>query len=87
MPEIELDLKFKKRLRSKPAKRQAAILECIERLADDPSHPGLHTHPVQSFPGVFSSRVDRSNRVTWQWEGGVIVMRNHCNHDDVYRRP
>jgi hypothetical protein len=84
---VKIDTKFKKRLGAKPAAQQAAVLECIERIVDDPSYPGLRTHPVQSCPGVFSSRVDRSNRVTWERDGDLIVMRNHCNHDAVYRRP
>ena len=87
LPEVEIDRKFKKRLREKTAKQQAAVLECVERIVDNPSRPGLNTHPVQSAPGVFSSRVDRSKRVTWERNGKVIVMRNHCTHEAVYRRP
>jgi Txe/YoeB family toxin of Txe-Axe toxin-antitoxin module len=66
---------------------QAAIYTCIERVVDDPGHPGLKTHPVQSAPGVFSSRVDRGNRLTWTRDEDVIVLLNHCNHDEIYRRP
>lgn len=88
MPPLRIDDKFKKRLEAKPPKLQAAVLECVQRLADGPqSNAGLRTHPVQSHPGVFSARVDRANRVTFHWDQGVIVLRNHCNHDAVYRRP
>lgn len=84
---VRIDKSFRKRLAKKPPKMQAAIYECIERLVDDPSYPGLRTHPVQSSSGVFSSRVDRGNRLTWSRDDDVIVLLNHCNHDEVYRRP
>lgn len=87
VPRVRTEKTFRKRLRKKPTKMQAAILECIDRLVDDPSYPGLKTHPVQSAPGVFSSRVDRGNRLTWSRDGDVIVLLNHCDHDEVYRRP
>jgi mRNA interferase RelE/StbE len=87
MPEVEIDSTFKKRLARKEPKDQAAILECIERLSDNPRHPGLKTHAIQGHAGVFSARVDRSNRVTFNWADGVIVLRNHCNHEAVYSRP
>jgi hypothetical protein len=87
MPPLRIDDTFKKRLDDKPARQQAAILECVQRLGDDPRYPGLRTHPIQSHPGVFSARVDRANRVSFHWEDGTLVLRNHCNHDAVYRRP
>jgi hypothetical protein len=86
-PGVRIDRTFKKRLEAKEPKQRAAVLECIERLVDDPRYPGLRTHPVQGVPGVYSSRVDRGNRVTWERDGQTIVMRNHCNHDVVYRAP
>lgn len=84
-PRVRVDKAFKKRLAKKPPKMQAAIIECVERLIDDPGHPGLRSHPVISAPGVFSSRVDRGNRLTWTREGDLTVLLNHCNHDEVYR--
>ncbi len=86
-PRVRIDNAFRKRLEKKPAPMQAAILASIERLVDNPGHPGLKTHSLQGMPGVFSSSVDRGNRLTWQRDGDVIVLRNHCNHDQVYRHP
>ena len=84
---LRIDETFKKRLGKKPHAQQGAIYECIARLSDDPTHPGLHSESVRGCPGVFSARVDRANRLTFEWDEGVIVLRNHCNHDAVYRRP
>jgi hypothetical protein len=86
MPVVRIDSRFKKRLEKKTVTQQAAILECIERLADDPRYPGLQTHPIQTQPGTLSARVDRANRVSFERDGDTLVMLNHCNHDEVYRR-
>jgi hypothetical protein len=29
--------------------------------------------------------VDMKNRITWHWEDGEIVLRNHCNHSILKR--
>lgn len=87
MPDPTIPLRFKKRLKKKSPRLAGAILECVHRLAEDPRHPGLHTHRVRGTAGVWEAYVDRSNRVTFEWDDGVIVMRNHCNHDIVSSSP
>ena len=78
---------FKKALAKKSVDMQAAILECIRRLGEDTRHPSLQTHPVRGRAGVFEAYVDDSNRVTFHYDDGAIVLRNHCNHAIVIRRP
>ena len=60
---------------------QCAIADAVTQLRTDPHHPGLRTHRVQSAPGVFEARLNKGNRLTFHWDGGVIVLRNHCSHD------
>jgi hypothetical protein len=88
MPEVRLPDSFTRRFQKKEALLQAAIMETIQRLGENPRHPALQTHPVhgQKNPKVFEAYVDMKNRVTWHWEDGVIVLRNHCNHD-ILKRP
>jgi len=82
----EADERFKKRLERKPRALQAAILETISRLAENPRHPGLQTHPIRGRRGIFEAYVDRANRLTFEYGDNCIVLRNHCNHD-ILRRP
>jgi hypothetical protein len=77
---------FRRRLHRKPVELQAAILEAVDRLAADPRHTGLHTHRVQGTEKVWEARIDRSNRLTFHYESGAIVLRKHCNHD-ILRNP
>jgi hypothetical protein len=84
---VEIPSSFKKRLRQKSAVLQAAVARCVERLADDPRHPGLNVHRMQGFPGIWEAYIDKGNRITFEYsDDGHIVLRNHCNHD-ILRNP
>ena len=87
MPEIDIPPAFKRVVKKKDARLRAAIARCVALIADDPRHPGLHTHRVQGAPGVWEAYVDAANRVTFHYEGSKIVMRNNCNHDILSRSP
>lgn len=76
---------FKKKLAKKPVAMQGQILACIQRLREDPRHPGLHTHRVRGTDRVWEAYVDEANRVTFFWDGDRLVFEAHCNHD-VLRR-
>jgi len=78
---------FKRVLKKKPADMQAAVAECIRQLAKDPRHPGLHTHKMRGVKDVWEAYVDAGNRVTFEYDGDTIVMRNNCNHDILTRNP
>jgi len=66
---------------------QLAIERALILLEDDPHYPGLSTHKMQGYPGVWESYIDGANRITWEWVGGNIVLRNNCNHDILKRSP
>lgn len=87
MPPIVIPDNFKKVMLRKQNNLQAAILECVEQLGNDPSYPALKVHRVRSKPGVWEAYVDRANRVTFEWDQGTIVLRNNCNHDIIERSP
>ncbi len=77
---------FKKRLGKKPLAMQNAVLECVQRLMIDPSHPGLNVHRIRGHPGVWEAYVDMGNRVTFERDGDRLTFRVHCNHD-ILRNP
>jgi hypothetical protein len=86
VPPVEVPNSFKRELDKKEPRLAAAITECVLRLAENPRHPGLQTHPMQGHKGVFEAYVDRKNRVTFHYAEGRIVLRRHCNHD-ILKRP
>lgn len=78
---------FKKVLKRKEKGMQEAVQECIQQLSMNPRHPGLNTHKMRGKKGVWEAYVDQGNRVTFEWDGDTIVLRNNCNHDMLYRNP
>ena len=91
MPRYRVSKPFKKRLSKKSPGMQGAIVWCIQRLSENPLHPGLQAHQMQGRPGVWEAYVDQGNRLTFHYEEAdgeqVIVLRNHCNHDMLYQNP
>ena len=87
MPKVVFTTYFDKKLRKKPPRMQGALARTIARLEENPRHPGLNVHRVQGEAGVWEAYVDRSNRLTFNYDdSGDIVLRNHCSHD-ILRRP
>jgi mRNA interferase RelE/StbE len=82
----QTDPTFRKRLRKKSQQDQASILQSVSQLVEDPSHPGLRTKKLAGTD-VFSARSSGGNRITFHWEKDTMVLRNHCNHDEVLRNP
>lgn len=81
--DIEITPSFKKRLSRKTKSKVNAILRCIDRLAENPHHPGLRTSRLGGTEGIFEARASAGDRVTFQYGTDRIVMLNHCNHDIV----
>jgi mRNA-degrading endonuclease RelE of RelBE toxin-antitoxin system len=82
---ITTEPKFRKRLMKKPTSQQGAILECIDRLSQDPRHPGLRTSRIQG-KSSWEARVDSTNRLEWEYgQPDEIILINHCSHNDIYR--
>jgi hypothetical protein len=84
---LVIDKGFRKRLKKKHPQLQAAVMECIYRLAANPASPGLRVHPIRGTRGVHEAYVDAGNRVTFEYDSSqhAILMLNHCNHDILSR--
>ncbi len=78
---IRLTQELEDRLDGKSLAERRAIAQCLEKLQENPRHPGLRTSKVQGRRGVFEARASRAARVTWFYEGSVIVIENHCGHE------
>lgn len=84
---VEVTPRFRRAYRKKTVTMRDAVDDAVLKLRTDPTNVGLQAKKIQGQPGVFESRIDRSNRLTWHWEDDTIVLRNHCNHDILNRRP
>ncbi len=86
MPQIARPKHFDKQFRKKPPDQQAALAKALKLLGDNPSHPSLRVKRVKSAPGVFEASANMRDRLTFEWVGGQIVLRNNCHHDEVLKR-
>ena len=86
MPEIDIPPSFRRTVKKKEPSMQVAIMRCVALLADDPRHPGLHTHRVQGTREVWEAYIDDANRITFHYAQGRVVLRKNCNHS-ILRRP
>lgn len=94
---IETSKSFKKAFQRKSPKDQEAVKKCIERLAENPRHPGLNTHKMKGAGGrdkdgrkveIWESYINDGNRVTFHYgSGGDLVLRMNCNHDILFKNP
>lgn len=87
MPRLRIPESFDRTLHSKPAAQQGQILKAVRLLGENPRHPGLRTHRVQGVKGVWEARCSQGDRLTFEYGDDCIILRVHCNHDEVLRRP
>ena len=66
---------------------QRKVDKAIELLDADFRHPGLRSHPVQGYSGIFEAYVDDKYRMTYERQGDIIIMRNVDNHDECLKNP
>lgn len=84
---IELTERFVRQYSQLPNTIQRKVDKALLLLDSDFRRPGLHSHPIESAPGVFEAYVDRKYRMTFERRGGTFVMRNVDNHDECLRNP
>jgi mRNA interferase RelE/StbE len=63
-----------------------AIKRAIQRLIQNPHHPGLRVKKVPGRVGVWEARASRDLRITFAWERDEIVLRVCGHHDPALRR-
>lgn len=71
---------YRKLVRSQPSLADS-VDDAIRHLAEDPSHPGLHVHPVRSWPGCREARVTASVRIIFTQQGDDLVLVLVGRHD------
>jgi mRNA-degrading endonuclease RelE of RelBE toxin-antitoxin system len=64
-----------------PEQMRALVEKAIRLLAENPRHPSLHTKKMKGREGIWEARVTRDYRITFQWEGSVILLRRGGTHD------
>lgn len=69
----------------KPIQKKAD--KAIHFFEQNPWHPSLHVEKIDSERNIWSGRIDRGYRFTFQWIQGGILLRRMGSHQDAYRHP
>ena len=84
---IQLTNRFVRQYGQLTATTQHKVDKALRLLDVDFRHFGLHSHPVESAPGVFEAYVDVKFRMTFELHKDTFLMRNVDNHDECLRNP
>jgi len=61
--------------------------KALRNLADDLRYPALKVKKMQGVEHIWEARVSRSLRMTFEFEGDTIILRNIGRHDETLERP
>jgi len=84
---VRYTAKFRKQYGDLPTIIQLKVDKSIELLDSDFRYPGLQSHPLQGYPGIFEAYVDVKYRMTYERRGDIFIMRNVDNHDECLKNP
>jgi mRNA-degrading endonuclease RelE of RelBE toxin-antitoxin system len=68
------------------ASLQKRIDQKIKLLSTNPRHPGLRVRKMVNQKRIYEARVDIHNRMTFEIQGELILMRRVGTHE-IYRKP
>ena len=79
--------RFKKAWRELNEEEKDLARKALRNLTADLRYPALRVKKMQGVEHIWEARVSRSLRMTFQVEGGRIVLRNIGRHDETLERP
>ena len=80
--------RFKKAYRKLDRPIKDATDSTIRRLYEDMQHPSLHVEKIRGANlDVFSARVTRHWRISFEIDGDILILRNIASHDGLYSDP
>jgi hypothetical protein len=84
---VRLSNRFAAKYRGLPESLKLKVDKALKMLDADFRHPGLHSHPLGSAPGIYEVYVDRKYRMTYERRGDLFFMRNVDNYDECLKNP
>ena len=84
---IARTVRFKKAWKQLNEEEKALAQKAIKNLAIDIRYPALRVKKIKGTGGIWEARVSRSLRLTFQIDGGTIILRNIGYHDETLERP
>jgi hypothetical protein len=84
---VEYSSRFLEKYNGLPMIIRRKVKKALDLLDTDFRYPGLNSHPLRSFPGIYEAYVDKKYRMTFERRGDTFIMRNVDNHDECLKNP
>jgi mRNA-degrading endonuclease RelE of RelBE toxin-antitoxin system len=84
---IERTERFKRAYKKLDEAKKQQVVRALGLLATDLRHPSLQVKRVQGTARIWEARASLSLRITFELQGGGILLRNVGEHDATLQRP
>jgi len=78
---------FAEKVRQLPIEVKSILKKKLELMLENPGHPSLRTKKIQGQDNIFEASVTMDIRMTWQYTGDGILLRNIGEHDKTLKNP
>lgn len=78
---------FAEKVRQLPVEVKRVLKKKLELMVENPRHPSLRTKKIQGQENIFEASVTMDIRITWQYTGDGILLRNIGEHDKTLKNP
>lgn len=79
--------RFRRAYRALPPGDRQRAQKALRLMGSDLRHPGLGVKRIRGTRGIWEARAGRALRITFEVEGGALVLRNVGPHDEALRNP
>ena len=79
--------RFKRAYKKLYLGQQNVIKRAISLMSDNINHPSLRVKRVQSTKETWEASAAMDLRITFEWEGDTITLRNCGEHNKTLKKP
>lgn len=84
--EFERIRRFERAYRSLTPRDRKAVSKALGLLRENPFHPSLGTERIKGT-SFWAARATRNVRLTFEWRGPLLILRNVGRHDETLANP
>lgn len=76
---------FAKDYQGLSSEERTKVEKTLEILFENPRHPSLQVKRIQGTRNLWEARVDLKRRITFQWEGNLLLIRRIGFHNIIQK--
>lgn len=79
--------RFKRMYKKLDPEQQNAIKKALRLMSDNINRPSLRVKRIQGTRGIWEASATMGLRITFNWDGDMIVLRNCGEHNRTLKKP